>query len=280
MTAEKFVEIELPFTGGAATRRLYRSGDLARYRNDGTIAIIGRADNQVKLRGYRIELGEIESVLSRHTDVNECVVVLREDVPGDKRLVAYLTARSGELNAAELRTFLKAALPEYMVPAAYVLMSEWKLTPNGKIDRKQLPQPDVAAASPDAAYTAPRNEVEELLAQIWGQLLRVERVGIDDNFFELGGHSLLATQAISRTRDATGCDLALRAMFETPTIAEIAQTLDREWGYSSQSTMSPIEDADEIERLLAELEGVTDEEAERFLADQDPQYRSARIGSK
>ncbi len=280
LTAEKFIEIELPFPGGASKERLYRSGDLARYRNDGTIAIIGRADNQVKLRGYRIELGEIESVLSRHADVNECVVTLREDVPGDKRLVAYLTSRSGELKISELRSFLKAALPEYMVPTAYVLMSKWKLTPNGKIDREQLPQPDVAAASPDTAYAAPRTDVEKLLAQIWGQLLRVERVGIDDNFFELGGHSLLATQATSRTRDAIGCDLPLRVMFETPTIAEIAERLDCEWGYSSKSIEPVNEDTDEIERLLAELDSVTDEEANHLLMDQDEQYASSSIGSK
>ncbi len=282
LTAEKFVEIELPFPGGASTRRLYRSGDLARFRSDGTIAIIGRADNQIKLRGYRIELGEIESALSRHADVNECVVTLREDVPGDKRLVAYLTSRSGELKTAELRAFLKAALPEYMVPAAYVLMSEWKLTPNGKIDRKQLPQPEVTATSPDSAYTAPRNEVEAMLADIWGQLLRVERVGIDDNFFELGGHSLLATQAVSRTRDAVGYDLPLRAMFETPTIAEIADRLGSELAESNRAKEFPsiTEDQDEIERLLAELEGVTDEEANRLLMDHDDQYSSAGIGSK
>ena len=282
LTSEKFVELELPFSGGVATHRLYRSGDLARYRGDGTIAIIGRADNQVKLRGYRIELGEIESVLSRHTDVNECVVVLREDTPGDKRLVAYLTARSRELKTAELRTFLKAALPEYMVPSAYVLMSEWKLTPNGKIDRKKLPRPDATSVSPDAAYTAPRTELEKLLAQIWSLLLRVERVGVDDNFFELGGHSLLATQAISRTRDATGCDLPLRAMFETPTIAEIAGRLESDWGYLNQSLefQSIDEDVEEIERLLAELEGVTDEEANQLLMDQEARYSTVSIGSK
>ncbi|CAN5532120.1 hypothetical protein BH10ACI2_BH10ACI2_07020 [soil metagenome] len=282
LTAEKFVEIELPFPGGASKKRLYRSGDLARYRNDGTIAIIGRADNQIKLRGYRIELGEIESVISRHPDVNECVVTLREDVPSDKRLVAYFTIRSGELKTAELRNFIKSALPEYMVPSAYVLVSEWKLTPNGKIDRKQLPRPAVNAPFSANEYTPPRTEVEKLLADIWGHLLRVDRVGVDDNFFELGGHSLLATQAISRTRDALGCDLPLRVMFETPTIGEIAERLKDQVGNAelSEPLTSKLNDGAEIERLLAELEGVSEEEAYRFLADLDKEYSPTYVGSK
>ena len=287
LTSEKFVEIDLPFPGGAVCKRLYRTGDLARYRGDGNIAIIGRADNQVKLRGYRIELGEIESVLSRHPGVDECVVALREDIPGDKRLVAYLTTSSGTTDPAGLRTFLKGSLPEYMVPAAYVFIKEWKLTPSGKIDRKQLPEPEGALTAVDTNYVAPRTATEETMVSIWAELLRIDRVGVNDNFFELGGHSLLATQAVSRIRDFIGCEIPLRVLFETPTIAAIATRIDDILGTKAATSLEAsadlfqsTEDEQELERLLAELESVSDEEADQFLAQMDEQYSEAHLGNK
>ncbi len=287
LTSEKFVEIDLPFPDGSVRTRLYRTGDLARYRGDGNIAIIGRADNQIKLRGFRIELGEIESVLSRHPDVLECVVALREDIPGDKRLVAYLTTRSGTIDPVGLRTFLKGSLPEYMVPAAYGLIKEWKLTPSGKIDRKQLPEPEGALTAVDTHYVAPCTGTEEIMVSIWAELLRIDRVGVNDNFFELGGHSLLATQVVSRIRDFIGCEIPLRVLFETPTIAAIATRIDETLGTkmttnleASTDLFQSTEEEQELERLLAELESVSDKEAEQFLTQMDEQYSGVRLGNK
>ncbi len=282
LTKEKFVEWTAPAeseSGEAAANRLrlYRTGDVARYRRDGTIEILGRADYQVKLRGYRIELGEIEAVLSRHADVNECVVVLREDVPGDKRLVAYLTMKTGEINSAELRAFVKSFLPEYMSPSAFVLMKEWKLTPNGKIDRRQLTAPDEAFAGTETEFVAPRTSVEEKIADIWANLLRVEQIGINDNFFDLGGHSLLAAQVVSRIRDAFGENIQLRMLFETPTVAGLAEQIgsannlagseDVIGNLSAQiDRMNDEETDEEMELLLAELENVSEEEARQLIA--------------
>ncbi len=222
LTKERFIEWISP-TG--ELKKLYRTGDIARYRRDGVIEIIGRADHQVKIRGYRIELGEIETVLSNHTEINECVVVAREDVPGDKRLVAYLTIKGEEINAGELRRYIKELLPEYMIPTAFVVVKEWKLSPNGKIDRKQLPAPAGDYIKPETEYIAPRTPLEEKMAEIWANLLRQDRVGINDNFFDLGGHSLLATQVVSRFRDVFGKQIPLRLLFETPTIARLAEQI-------------------------------------------------------
>jgi amino acid adenylation domain-containing protein len=284
LTAEKFVELDLPTAGGTIRERLYRTGDLAKYRSDGNIAIIGRADNQVKLRGYRIELGEIESVLSRHPDVKECVVALRQDVPGEKRLIAYLTTASGIIEPAELRTFLRGSLPDFMLPSGYVLMTEWKLTPNGKIDRKQLPKPERIASTDESSYVAPNTSAEQAISQIWADLLGVDKVGINDNFFELGGHSLLATQTVSRIRDLLGCEVPLRVLFETPTVGEVAARIEQELGSSkldlTVGILQSSEDDQELERLLAELESVSDEEAATFLAELDGEYSEAKLGNK
>ncbi|HSK74541.1 MAG TPA: non-ribosomal peptide synthetase, partial [Pyrinomonadaceae bacterium] len=293
LTKEKFIEWDVPEELQTAEfnerkLRLYRTGDLARYRRDGTIEILGRADNQVKLRGYRIELGEIEAILSRHTDVNECVVILREDVPGDKRLVAYLTIKSDEVNSGELRSHIKSFLPEYMVPSAFVLMKEWKLTPNGKIDRKNLPAPEGAFLPAETEYIAPRTPLEQKLADIWANLLRQEQVGITDNFFDLGGHSLLATQVVSRIRDAFGKNIPLRLLFESPTIAGLAEQIadmnnsqDCEDVIQSVTAISefPLSFAqqEELELLLAELENVSEEEAQMILEeDYDSSYLQMR----
>ncbi|HYO72515.1 MAG TPA: amino acid adenylation domain-containing protein, partial [Archangium sp.] len=234
LTSERFITDPFSTTPGA---RLYRTGDKVRWLADGTLEFLGRFDSQVKLRGYRIELGEIQSALRAHPSVREAVVVVRQD-SGDKRLVAYVVPTSprppgegrGEgsasldLDTADLRTFLKQSLPEYMVPSAFVSLEALPLTPNGKVDTKALPAPE-ASALQSATYVAPRNELEQRLAGIWAQVLHLERVGLHDHFFELGGHSLLGTQVVARIRSAFQVELPLRALFEAPTVAALAARL-------------------------------------------------------
>ena len=204
LTAERF--IASPFVAGD---RLYKTGDLARYLPDGNIEYLGRNDFQVKIRGFRIELGEIEARLSEFPAVRDAVVLAREDVPGEKRLVAYYTTRDGEEVGVEaLRSHLLAALPEYMVPAAYVHLESLPLTANGKLDRKALPAPDGSAYAVHV-YEPPVGAVEEAIARIWSELLNVERIGRNDNFFDLGGHSLLAVRVLSRLRQVCNADVNL-----------------------------------------------------------------------
>ncbi|BAY25365.1 amino acid adenylation [Calothrix sp. NIES-2100] len=222
ITAEKFIEIEL-FN---QIERLYKTGDLVRYLPDGNIEYIGRIDNQVKIRGFRIELSEIETVLSQYSDVQVCCVIMREDIPGDKRLVAYVVAHQEcTPTMDELRQFLKAKLPDYMVPNAFVSLESLPLNPNGKIDRRALPKPDLDSIILEK-YVAARTPIEEKIALIWSQVLKLEQVGIHDNFFSLGGHSLLATQAISRINSAFGLNLSVQMMFESPTVAGIANYIE------------------------------------------------------
>ncbi|MEG5063351.1 amino acid adenylation domain-containing protein [Microcoleus sp. B3-A4] len=219
------------------SERLYKTGDLARYLPDGNIEFIGRSDHQVKVRGFRIELGEIEAVLSQYPAVREAIALVREDNPGDKRLVAYIVANSelrgghGDTDPTHsefinhLRVFLKQKLPPYMMPSAFVLLEAMPLTPNGKIDRRSLRAPDINRAEFESNFTEPRTPDEQLIAEIWAEVLGLERVGIHDNFFELGGHSLLATQAISRLREAFQVEVPLRSLFESPTVATVTQSL-------------------------------------------------------
>jgi amino acid adenylation domain-containing protein len=214
LTAERFLPDPFPGEGGA---RVYRTGDRVRWRGDGTLEYLGRLDEQVKVRGFRIELGEIEGVLRRSEGVADCVVVAREDVPGEKRLVAYVV---GDVEAGVLREHLRRELPEYMVPAAFVALERLPLTPSGKLDRKALPAPDFASA--EGRYVAPRTPTEEVLAEIWAEMLGVERVGVAESFFELGGHSLLAARVVSRVRQVFGVEVPLRALFEGPTVGEVA----------------------------------------------------------
>ncbi|WP_281174023.1 non-ribosomal peptide synthetase [Andreprevotia chitinilytica] len=221
LTAEKFV----PNPYAAAGSRMYRSGDLARYLPDGRIDYLGRIDQQVKLRGFRIELGEIEATLMALPGVRDAVVLAREDEPGDKRLVAYVVADGGqEIEVSMLREQLTQRLPDYMVPAHFLVLDQLPLTPNGKVDRKALPAPE--RHTDEANFVAPRNTTETQLAAIWAEVLKLDRIGIHDNFFELGGHSLLATQIMSRTRRELGVDIPLNVIFETPTIAALAQRYD------------------------------------------------------
>ena len=209
----------------AGGSKLYKTGDLARYLPDGNIEYLGRIDNQVKIRGFRIELGEIEAVLRQLGYIQASCVIAREDIPGDKRLVAYVVPHQHSTPTInELRQFLKSKLPDYMVPNAIVILESLPLTPNGKVDRRSLPALDLHSERIDK-YLAPRNQIEELLAQIWAQVLKLELVGIHDNFFELGGHSLLATQLVSRIRSIFKVELPLRELFARPTVAELAQSI-------------------------------------------------------
>ncbi|MFN9736516.1 MAG: amino acid adenylation domain-containing protein, partial [Microcystis sp.] len=230
LTQEKF--IPNPFSNSPDSR-LYKTGDLARYLPDGNLEYLGRIDNQVKIRGFRIELGEIETILSQHSAVKTAIVIAREDETNQKRLVAYIVPQAEGISAqqeqnfiavTELRQFLKAKLPEYTIPSAFVILESLPLTPNGKIDRRALPAPEFQS---EEQYVAPRNPIEEILSSIWVKVLKVAQVGIHDNFFELGGHSLLATQLISRIREAFQVEMPLRELFVAPTIAELAQEIKR-----------------------------------------------------
>jgi acyl-coenzyme A synthetase/AMP-(fatty) acid ligase len=206
--------------------RLYRTGDLGRWQADGTLEYLGRNDDQVKLRGYRIELGEIEAQLLRHAAVREAVVVVREDTPGEKRLVAYLIAPNQDSPSAEaLRTHLKAVLPEHMIPSAFVPLESWPLTPNGKLNRRGLPAPEQGAYA-SSQYEPPQGETETALAAIWAQLLHLPRVGRHDNFFELGGHSLHGMKLVSQVSDVLNVNLLVIAVFQFPTIQDMARVVE------------------------------------------------------
>jgi amino acid adenylation domain-containing protein len=222
LTQERFIVDPFSAKGPA---RLYKTGDLGRWRADGTLEYLGRNDNQVKIRGFRIELGEIEVQLMRHKEVKEAAVVLREDIPGEKRLVAYVTSRDeSSVSVEELRAHLAAALPDHMVPGAIVSLEHLPLTPSGKLDRRALPAP-ASEAYASQEYEAPQGAIEEAIAGIWQKLLRVERVGRRDNFFDLGGHSLLATQVIVRIRSLLSIETPIKMLFESPTIEKLSARL-------------------------------------------------------
>jgi len=224
LTAEKFLPNPFSKKPGA---RLYKTGDLARYLPDGNLEFLGRYDSQVQLRGFRVALGEIEAVLGQHPAVGEAVVIQREDDPGDKRLVAYVVPALGQSPpVSDLRRLLKQNLPDYMVPAAFVLLEALPLTANGKVDRRALPAPKFSAKAIDAAYVPPRTPTEELLAVIWAEVLGVEQVGVHDNFFDLGGHSLKATRVISRIQATFQVDLPMHSLFEKLTVADMAEQIE------------------------------------------------------
>jgi amino acid adenylation domain-containing protein/thioester reductase-like protein len=224
LTDEKFVPD--PFRGEPGAR-LYKTGDLGRWLEDGNVEFLGRIDQQVKIRGYRVELSEIESVLRAQPTVHDAAVLLREDVPGAKRLVAYVVAERGAATAApELRRFVQERLPEYMVPSVFLVEAALPLSPNGKIDRKALPAPDPSRQDLAEAYVAPRTPVESDIASLWCQILGVDRVGVNDDFFELGGHSLLVAELFARLRDRYPVEVPVRVLFETPTVAGLADAID------------------------------------------------------
>ncbi|NET71698.1 MAG: amino acid adenylation domain-containing protein, partial [Sphaerospermopsis sp. SIO1G2] len=226
LTAERF--INNPFDENS---RLYKTGDLVRYLPDGNIEFLGRVDNQVKIRGFRIELGEIEAILSQNADIQASCVMVREDNPGDKKLVAYIVANKTD-RVNELRENLKARLPEYMIPNAIVYLDQLPLTPSGKVDRRALPAPDYSEIK--SAYIAPRTPTEEILTTIWTQVLKIDKVGINDNFFELGGHSLLATQLVSRISTNFQIEIPLKNIFTAPTVEQLAKIIE-----TTQQTKTP-----------------------------------------
>ncbi len=234
LTAEKWVPD--PFAG-AAGARLYRTGDRVRWTGEGELEFLGRTDAQVKVRGFRIEPGEVEAVLAEHPAVREAVVLVREDVPGEKRLVGYVVPSADGVSTAELKEHLSARLPAHMVPSALVALASLPLTPTGKLDRRSLPAPGAGGGE---GYAAPRTPTEEVLAGIWADVLRLETVGIHDDFFALGGHSLLATRVASRVGEALGTEMPLRLLFEHPTLAGLAERLDALRGEGADPRLAPL----------------------------------------
>ena len=225
LTAERFVLS--PF-GGDSTRRLYRTGDLARMLPDGQIAFLGRTDDQIKIRGYRIEPAEISSMLNTHPGVRASVAVARADAPGEKHLVAYLVADGDAgLTHSDLREFLARSLPDYMLPSAFVRIDAFPLTAHGKVDRAALPVPDADNTLQDTVAEAPCTETERHVAEVLGELLKLEAIGLHDNFFLLGGHSLLGAQLIARLRELFGVEISLRTLFEAATVAALSAEIDR-----------------------------------------------------
>jgi amino acid adenylation domain-containing protein len=238
LTSQKF--LAEPFSSEPESR-MYRSGDLARYLPDGNIEFLGRRDHQVKIRGFRVELGEIEVVLRDHPEVQEAVVVAHTLALGEKQLVAYVVSKQERVaTQQELRRFLKEKLPAYMVPSSIVVIEALPLTPNGKIDRKALPKPEPAPREGGDGFIAPRSPQEQMLAQIWAEVLKVDQVGMEDNFFELGGHSLSAIQVVSRIREKLKLELSVRSLFENPTIAEMAEFIKAAQNNGAPSLEPPI----------------------------------------
>ncbi len=238
LTAERFVEVPSFDPSATLPLRLYRSGDLARWRPDGSCEFVGRVDTQVKIRGFRIELGEIESQLKGLPTVREAVVVAHGTGISDKRIVAYVQPFAVHTTEFALASELKQQLPDHMLPAAWVMMERWPFTPNGKIDRQALPQPSFSSSA--ESYVAPSTALEQTLAAIWQAVLGVEQVGVTSNFFVLGGHSLLATQVVARIGQQLGLTVALRTLFEKPTIAELAATLTTSEPSSARPPLVPI----------------------------------------
>jgi aspartate racemase len=243
LTEEKF--IPNPFNNPKSkiqNPKLYKTGDLARYLPDGNIEFLGRIDNQVKIRGFRIELGEVEATLSQHSAIEQTVVIARDDISDDKRLVAYLVLSQDQtLTVDELRLFLQQKLPSYMIPSAFIFLDALPLTPNGKIDRHALPAPDQTRLEQEGTFVAPRDELELQLTQIWEKVLGIQPIGIKDNFFDLGGHSLLAVRLVAEIDKAFDKKLALATLFQAPTVEQLAKVLrDQEWK-SSWYSLIPLQ---------------------------------------
>jgi len=248
LTAERFVPDPFSSEPGA---RLFRTGDLGRYLPDGQVAFLGRIDEQIKIRGFRIEPAEIVKVLDEHPAVQASTVVAREVEPGDKRLVAYFVpAAKAQPTHTELRNFIAARVPEYMVPATFVKLEALPLNPSGKVDRAALPAPNAENTLRDSSFVAPRTPIEERLAAMLALLLDLDRVGVEDNFFLLGGHSLLGTQLIARVRDAFGVELSLRTLFDAPTVSKLSAQIEA--------------------LLLAKLEAMSEEEAQLLANGTEP----------
>jgi acyl carrier protein len=276
LTAEKFVPDPFSAEPGA---RLYQTGDLARYLPDGKIESLGRIDYQVKIRGYRIECGEIESALDQHPAVRQSVMVSRKDNRGGalaslgtaKQLVAYVVAAQGAAPSTnELRVFLKQKLPEYMIPSVFVLLDSLPLTPNGKVDRLALPAPDQKRPELANLFVSPQTVVEDILAKIWIEVLKLDKVGIHDSFFELGGHSLLATQVVSRVRQVFKMELPLRTVFDKRTVYEIAKAITK---LRAESVVS-----EETMDTLTEIESFSDKETQGSAVKKKVAGREGMVG--
>jgi amino acid adenylation domain-containing protein len=264
MTAERFVPDPFSDEPGA---RLYRTGDVVRYRAEGSLKFVGRIDHQVKVRGFRVEPGEVEARLRQHESVREAFVVAREDTPGEKRLVAYLVASPETiLLVDELREYLKERLPHYMIPSAFVTLDALPLTPHGKLDRKALPAPELDATKAGARFVAPRSALEEMIADIWSEILGVRQVGVESNFFDLGGHSLLATRVVSRLRERCGVELPLRVLFESPTVAAVARYVE-----TAQPTDNEFA---RLSLMLEKLENISEEEVRALLSQTESEHRA------
>ncbi len=295
LTAERFVPCPWSVVSGQLQRttdygqlttgnRLYRTGDLGRYRPDGQLEYLGRGDHQVKLRGMRIELGEIETVIAEHSSIRAAVVVLRGDATGDPNLVAYVVTdqeqsyRSQEPNTAnqelsatgnsqfsilnsqflgELRAFLRERLPDYMVPAVFVELAAFPLTPSGKVDRKALPAPDQSSTTSAHTLVLPRTPVETVLAELWSEVLGREQIGVEDNFFDIGGHSLKATRLLNRVRETFHVNLPLRSMFQAATVATLAELVIANEARPGQS--------EKVAQLLLRIHNISPEERQRLL---------------
>jgi len=246
LTADRFIPDPFSTTPGAT---LYCTGDRARWRNDGTLEHLGRLDFQVKLRGFRIEVGEIEAGIAQHPAVREVAVIAREDTPGDKRLVAYLVAENPPADlVGQLRALVRAAMPEYMVPAHFVMLKALPRTHNGKLDRKAMPAPSLGDGLPSAVAVDPRTPSEEMVASVFRGVLGRTDFGVFDNFFDLGGHSLMAARIMFQLRAASGLDLPLRVLFERPTVSALAEAIDAlAWAASSRQQPALAGDRVEIE---------------------------------
>jgi len=236
LTAARFVPNPFSEVPGD---RLYRSGDRVRYRENGDIEFLSRVDDQIKIRGFRIELGEIEALLQRHPAVQEVAVVVRELTANDKRLVAYVVPRhdGSERPMEELQDYLRAELPEYMVPSAFVMLARLPLSPNGKVDRAALPAPPDRHARFDGTIEAPRTDTEKRIAAIWSEVLGVENLRTRDNFFDVGGHSLLVARVHERLQEAIARDIPIVALFQYPTIGSLAEYLNRLYGEDPRSSL-------------------------------------------
>jgi amino acid adenylation domain-containing protein len=266
LTAERFIPDQFSQQPG---RRLYKTGDLVRYLEDGNIVFLGRADHQVKIRGFRVELGEVESVLDQHPAVREAVVVTREDIPGNKRLVVYAAAERGQKVAPDdLSAYLRERLPDHMVPSAYVIMEKLPLTANGKVDRAALASTYGPAIAQAEELIPARTPAEELVARVWREALGVERLGINSNFFRLGGHSLLATRIILRLREVFCIEVPVRIMFENPTISGVVKEMATIWGGR--------EIVEEIAWTFLQVEQMSDQDAGQVLAQRSLRLRTAQ----
>jgi acyl carrier protein len=231
LTDEKFIDnpfYDISIKAGQkwSSKKLYKTGDLARFLPDGNIEYLGRIDFQVKVRGFRIELGEIESLIDQYPSIRHVVVIVREDEPGNKKIVAYVVPEPDQtIKNEELRRYLREKLPEYMIPSAFVVMDILPLNANGKVDRQALPSPSLDRIESEVAYVSPVTDIERTIANIWQEVLGVNRVGLNDNFFDLGGHSLLMAKAHSRLQEALDKEFSLIYLFRYPTVSTLAEYL-------------------------------------------------------